>query len=100
VGRTRYLRLATSSRKRIDRRARHVELSADEIKYITAFLRTLTGKPLAEPLRTDPWTSATVASESPAVVPSPDTAATDPAPPGALPVIAPPPDATPSGATP
>lgn len=105
VGRTRYLRLATSSRKRIDRRARHVELSADEIKYITAFLRTLTGKPIDERLRTNPWTSATVVSEGPTVAPSPATAATEPAPtdapsPGAPPVIAPPAGAAPSRTAP
>lgn len=105
VGRTRYLRLATSSRKRIDRRARHVELSADEIKFITAFLRTLTGKPIDERLRTNPWTSAPVVSERPTVVPSPGTAATEPAPtdapsPGAPPVTAPPADAAPPRSTP
>lgn len=56
--RTRRLTLPTNFKKRIDRRARHIELSDEEIRHLTAFLRTLTGKPIAQELRTDPWSVA------------------------------------------
>jgi hypothetical protein len=62
VGRKeRRLSLRTDFKKRIDRKARHIELDEADIRHLTAFLRTLTGRPIDPRLRTDPWAASPAA---------------------------------------